>query len=253
MEIKGNSPIASNGNPIQPEAKNPAATSSANAATYRPLDIRNDELKDLHASESNSPSEIKNPRFANIGMQAFAKVGRVLAGVGAAFCGALTATALFLFSAKIAFLCAIPTLACLAAFIALKPNQELKLNMEEKDVDIIKEVASDQENARPEFILSRSGDLTKALKNLRNAWSSISPDRSHKDPQLKYKPYLNQLLNLEKLKAKLNPIIQAATENKLKEATLDSLKQMREIVDTTVSEIAAFLKTKGVDFNNINA
>lgn len=219
-------------------SQNSGRNTAAVSAGYTP-----DDIGSIHRAPQDSFVETLSkapPRILNTGMQWLSRIGRIgtacIAGIGAA----CTGLSLLLFNAKIAFLFALPTLAALAAFIGLKPKEEMHLSLQAKNQDLLETIAS---GANPERILSRTDDVIKALQNLRNNWGSVI---------LQKRPAL--LRTIENLKGKIQAYYESTQElaaqakdgltQTFPACSIEKLKTMLDLVTESSTDLAAHLASK---------
>lgn|GEM_PF-2962108 len=227
MVISGLTQQQSNPKALQAAGSSPATRASNDR--YIPPDITG-----IHKATTENTSQVTSN---NMGMRVFTGAFRVATGVAAALGAAATAVTLFLFNAKIALLCAIPTLAALAGFIALKPKEAIHTQLQNENLNLINSSSSDAELAKPEHILSRPKQMISALKNARDTWRGL--DEAAK---------INLQESLENLQGKIMPIQERYQElintspkgsnPNLSSCSLAQLNEMLDIIKETLSELA---------------
>ncbi len=180
--------------PVISRYSGPGEVASTEQNQFTPADINSihQRIKETTATEP----ETKSPRILNTAMNFLSRLGRWGTGLIAACGGVFTVLSLFLFNAKVALVCALPTLAAIAGFIKLKPQTETFSSVQPKYRQLIEQVASNDEKiAKPQFILSRAGELIKAIENVSDNWSSLNQED-------RYSLYMN----IRDLKGKILPI-----------------------------------------------
>ncbi len=221
-------------------------TTTTISDNYIPPDIR--DPRDLHRPETISETTAipKTPRVLNAGAQIFSKVFRYVFWGGAAICGSLAAAALFLINPTVAFLFALPAAGCLAAYVALKPQEDLSYTLhDDQDVNTLMTAATDEEIGKPEII--GSPELLKSVEKIGRAWGSLPVNREQTDKNLRYEKYLRVYYYLEKLKSKLLPIIETCSNGTtIPGVTLAALKRLQDSATNVSQDMAGYLKNKGV-------
>jgi hypothetical protein len=238
----GNQPLNNASVAAGPNAK-AAASPQMVVDNYTPPDIRDS----LHRAETinETAAVAKTPRLVNAGGQFFMRAFRYLFGAGAAVAGTLAAATLFLINAKIAFLFALPAAGCLAAFVALKPQEYLGFTLhDDKDINTLMTAATDEESGRPESI---GPELIPVIEKIGRSWGSLPVKREEADKNLRYEEYLKVYYYLEKLKSKLVPIAEIYNSGKnLPGLTLAGLKRLQDTAANVYQDMATYLKSKGV-------
>ncbi len=222
-----------------PSQFRPNITERASQASY----ISNAETEALHTHIEAAEPINQTPSIANTGMRLFTGGFRIIAGLGAAFGGVATVTCLFLFSAKIAFLCALPTLAALAGYIALKPKEELQMSFKAENQNLLEQIASDDEVAKPHLILSRAREVTSALNNARNNWGSLNPEQRNKLLQT-LENVKGKLMKVQELYQELANQGKAGLAKLHPNCSLDQLNNMLRLIDDTSPDLAVKIGRK---------
>ncbi len=172
MQIGAATPVST---PTISRYSGPGEVTSTELNQFTPADINSIHQRTKEAAAPEP--EPKSPRILNTAMNFLSRLGRWGTGLIAACGGIFTALSLFLFNAKVAILCALPTLAAIAGFIKLKPKTETFSSVQPRYKELLEQVASsDDRIAKPQFILSRADELIKALENVSDNWGSLNQE-----------------------------------------------------------------------------
>ncbi len=161
----------SRGRNEQEKLAEPSILEKSSGAAYKPPGIGSKySPKWLRDTQQQEDEVTKKP---NLIMQLISRGGRYLVGAGAALSGLATAVTMFLFSAKTALIFGLPTLCFIAAFIALKPKDELRIGLSASRKQLLDEILEN----KPEQILSKTEELTNILKNFKRYWAGLKKDQ----------------------------------------------------------------------------